>query len=204
MKPSLRSRRRKEAGARVRSCLLCCGAFISGVASALAQPPSALRPPYGEIGPAFWEQYGWAVIVAGFVALIVIIALIILLTRPERKMAEPPEAAARCALAVLQNRPQNGALIMEVSRVFRRYVIFAYNLPAGEPTTAELNQELRSAPNAEPMLAAAIGDFFRQCDEDKFSPPALPPHTNVASRALQLLNRIEAHRRQTLMKQPVA
>ena len=93
---------------------------------------------------------------------------------------------------------------MEVSRIFRRYIVFAFNLPPDELTTAELSRTLQSLPQAEPALAAEIGEFLRQCDEDKFSPPAMPPHVGVATRALALLEKVEARRRQLLEKQTAA
>jgi hypothetical protein len=184
----------------VRSCITLALCSIP----AFAQPPPALRPPRGEIGPTFWEQYEPLVIIAALAAFILAVVLTVLFMLPKHNPAESPLGATRRGLAARQNRTEDGALIMEVSQIFRGYVIFAFELPSGELTTAELAQSLQSLQKTDPALTTAIVDFFRRCDEDKFSPPALPPHANVASRALELLNKIEAQRRQTLMQQTTA
>jgi hypothetical protein len=169
-----------------------------------AQPIPALRPPHGEIKPSFWEQYGWLTIIVATVLIIVIAALIILLTRPGKKIVEPPEFVARRGLAALRGRVTDGPMLMEVSRILRRYVVFAFDLPPQELTTTELKQTLQSLPRTEPALVAAVTEFLRQCDEDKFSPPALPPHTDAPSRALELLEKIESRRRLLLARQQPA
>jgi hypothetical protein len=195
------SNQRKEVVPQILRLLLLCLLFISN--AALAQPHSGLFPPRDEINPTFWEQHALLVILVTFFIVLALTALLILLTRPKQNEIIVPEVAARRALQALQNRPADGALIMEVSRIFRRYVVFAFNLPPDELTTAELSRALQSLPQAEPALVTAIGDFLHQCDEDKFSPPALPPHVNVASRALALLEKIETRRLQ-LLAQPTA
>ena len=184
--------------------LCVCLSLILHPASALAQPHSGLLPPRGEISPTFWEQHAWLVILITFFIVLALTALLILLTRPKQNEIVPPEIAARRALQARLNRPADGVLIMEVSRIFRRYLVFSFNLPPDELTTAELNRALQSLPSAEPALAAEIGDFLRRCDEDKFSPPALPPRCDVATRALTLLEKIETRRRQVLEKQTAA
>jgi hypothetical protein len=173
-----------------------CLPLILFAASAPAQPHSGLLPPRGEIGPTFWEQHAWLVILVAFFIVLALTALLIVFTRPNQNEIVPPEIAARRALQARLNRPADGTLIMEVSRIFRRYLVFAFNLPPDELTTAELSHALQSLPQVEPALAAEIGDFLRQCDEDKFSPPALPPHVDVATRALALLEKIKTRRRQ--------
>jgi hypothetical protein len=184
--------------------LLLITALISVTTPALAQPIPTLRPPHGEINPTFWEQYGWLTIIVPIVLIIVIGALIVLLTRPKKNIVERPEIVARRGLAALRGRVTDGAMLMEVSRILRRYVVFAFDLPPQELTTTELKQTLQSLPRTEPALVAAVTEFLRQCDEDKFSPPALPPHTDAPSRALELLEKIEARRRLLLAQQPAA
>lgn len=183
--------------------LYACSLLILPPASAPAQPHSGLLPPRGEIGPSFWEQRGWLVILVTFFIVLALTALLIVFTRPKKNQTEPPEIAARRALQAWQNRPADGTLLMEVSRIFRRYIVFAFNLPPDELTTAELSRALQSLPQAEPALAAEIGDFLRQCDEDKFSPLAIPPRGDVATRALALLEKIEMRRHQ-LSEKPTA
>jgi hypothetical protein len=180
-----------------------CFAFILVTSSALAEGPPflgpTLLPPRGEISPTFWEQHGWLVIIDAFIALIIITALVILLTRPRQIRIEAPEVVARRALEKLRSRADDDALLMEVSRVFRRYLVFAFDLPPEELTTGELDRTLQSSPKTEPALARDVVNFLRQCDQDKFSPPVVPPRVGVASRALELLEKIEAHRRQTFV-----
>lgn len=178
--------------------LLFASIFVFGSFSALAQPIPPLRPAHGEINLTFGEQHGWQIIIAATILAVAIAAFIILLIRPKMRVPEPPEVWARRSLAALRGRSPDGPLLMEVSRIFRRYVIFAFELPSQELTTAELNQALQSAPKAEPALAAAITSFLRQCDLDKFASRHGPPLADAATSALELLERIEAHRRRFL------
>jgi len=169
-----------------------------------AQPLPALRPPRGEITPTFWGQHGWQIIIVVVASIIVVGVLIILLTRAKPKLSEPPEVLARRSLVTLRGRTVNGALLMEVSRVFRRYLIFAFDLSPHEPTTAELSQTLQSSTKADPSLVSSVVKFLRECDEDKFSPNTSPPHTDPATRALELLEKIEVCRRRTLYQAAAA
>lgn len=178
--------------------------LVSCPVSVFAQPPPALRPPRGEIDPTFLEKHGWLVAIIAFAAIVAIALLVILLCRPKRKRIESPEALARRSLMALQNRSEDGALIMQVSQIFRRYVIFAFELPAGELTTAELNQALEPLPKTDPALVTAIGDFLRRRDEEKFAPHSRPPQLHAASRALELLEKIEVHRRRASLEEPAA
>jgi hypothetical protein len=184
-----------------RTLLVQCAALILRPSVAHAQPLPVLRPPRDEISQTFWEQHGWPVIIAAFLIVLFLAALLVLLTRPKRARPEPPEVWARRNLTALQGRAEDGAALMEVSRAFRRYVMFAYNLPPEELTTAELNKMLQSNSKAEATLAMAIGDFLRQCDEDKFSRQSRPSRANAASRALELLEKIESQRHETFSKQ---
>jgi len=171
--------------------------LVSTFSLSAAEPPPTLRPPRGEIGPTYWEQHSSLIIIGASVAVVVLTALIILVTRPKRYRSEPPEVLARRGLTALVNRPEDGALIMEASRIFRRYVIFAFNLPPVELTTAELNQTLQSSPKADSALVTGIAEFLRQCDEEKFAPLSNPPRLHTVLRALELLDKIEKLRLQS-------
>jgi hypothetical protein len=179
-------------------------AFSAFSILANAQPLPALRPARGEITPTFWEQHGWHIVIVVVASIILVGIVIILLTRAKPKLSEPPEVLARRSLVALRGRTVNGALLMEVSRVFRRYLIFAFDLSPHEPTTAELSQTLQSSAKADPSLVASILKFLRECDEDKFSPNTSPPHTDPATRALELLEKIEVCRRRTLYQAAAA
>lgn len=175
--------------------------LVTGISLALsaalssAQPPAALRPPRGEINPTFLEQHGWLIAAMALVALIAIVLLIVLFTRPKLRVAEPPEVAARRALHALGHTAEDGTLIMEASRIFRRYVLFAFGFPAVELTTKELREALQSRPQCDPAMVTEIDDFLRQCDEEKFAPLSRPPRLRSVARALELLEKIEVQRR---------
>ncbi len=180
------------------SVLLSFGLLANGCLPALAQPIPSLRPPRDEINPTFWEQHGLLIIIAAVVLLVTVATLLFLLLRPRKKLAEPPEVAARRSLTALRGRIADGALLMEVSQIFRHYVVFAFDLPPQELTTVELCATLPSSRKAEPGLVAAIGDFLRVCDVDKFSSHPVPPIADAAARALELLEKTEVRRRQFL------
>jgi hypothetical protein len=204
MKSVLRSRPRNAPARQIQRSLLVFLGLILVAIPAFAQPPPALRPPREEIAPGLWEAHSHLIMLIALFCVLLILALVFILTRPKTVRNEPPEITARRTLAALQNRPEDGALITEVSRIFRRFVIFAFGLPAEELTTAELDRVLQSLPSAEPALVADVGDFLRECDAEKFAPLARPPRVNAAARALALLEKIEAHRRRSMAKAPAA
>ena len=103
---------------------------------------------------------------------------------------------ARRALLSLRSRPEDAALVGEVSRIFRRYLTFAFALPPVELTTTELARELQSRAAGNPALAGSISDFLRRCDEWKFAPGARGTKLAAAPAAVELLEQIEVHRLQ--------
>jgi hypothetical protein len=157
-------------------------------------PP--LQPPHNDLLPTFWEQYHWAVLAGALAALAVLVLLIVWLRRPRPAIIIPPDVIARRALEALRGQPENGVLLMKVSGVLRRYVIFACGLPPGELTTAEVCHAVAERAQFSPNLAEAITGFFRQCDERKFAPA--PPASNLGAvaGALTLLEQIEQRRRE--------
>jgi len=54
-----------------------------------------------------------------------------LLRRPAPVVVPAPESVARRALAALRDRPEEAALVGEVSRIFRRYLQFAFRAATG-------------------------------------------------------------------------
>jgi Domain of unknown function (DUF4381) len=155
-----------------------------------------LQPPHGELPPTFWEQHAWVVIFAALVALVLLVLLIFWLRRPRPAMVIPPDVVARRALESLCGQEENGLLLMNVSGILRRYVIFACGLPPGELTTAELCRAVAVRPQFSPDLATAITGFFRQCDECKFAPDPPASSFGAVAGALALLEKIELRRRQ--------
>jgi Domain of unknown function (DUF4381) len=170
-------------------------AFAPSIALAADDLPP-LQPPHGELPPTFWEQHGWAVIIAAIAALVLLVLLIIWLRRPKPVIVIPPDVLARRALEALRGQEENGVLLMKVSGILRRYVIFACGLPPGELTTTELCQAVAARPEFSPDLAAAIAGFFRQCDERKFAPAPPASSLGAVNGALALLEKIELRRSQ--------
>jgi hypothetical protein len=154
----------------------------------------ALRPPHGEIGPEFWEQYGWWVMLWGALLLALICAVTWLLTRPKPPEVVPPEVLARAALEPLRQQPEDGALLSRVSQILRHYVAAAFDLPPGELTTAECCRAIAGQGQIGPELSAALSGFLRQCDQRKFSPPPPAPPLSAVVQALQLIEQTQARR----------
>lgn len=168
---------------------------MPGVAFAAGELPP-LQPAHHELPPTFWEQHGWAVIIGAVTALVLLALFILFLCRSKPAVVVPPDVLARRALEALRGQEENGMLLMKVSGIFRHYVIFACGLPLNELTTAEVCQMVADRPQFTPDLAASVANFFRQCDERKFSPT--PPASNLGAvdTALALFDKIEARRRQ--------
>jgi hypothetical protein len=163
-------------------------------------PP--LQPPHGELPPTFWEQHRWVILAAALVALALLVLLILWLRRPKPAVVIPPDEIARRALEALRGQPENGVLLMKVSGVLRRYVIFACGLPPRELTTTEVSRAVAVRPQFKPDLGDAIADFFRQCDERKFSPTPPASDFGAVAGALALLEKIEQRRRQMTSRTP--
>jgi hypothetical protein len=162
--------------------------------SSLAQEKlPALRPPLGEMPPTFWEQHGTAVLVAVPVAMLLLALGIWLWLRPKPIAPVPPEVQARKALEELLKQPEDGAVISRVSQILRRYVLAVFELPAGEPTTAEFSQLLATSETIGAELCTTLTGFLRQCDERKFAPNS-PSTPGVATQALRLIEQAESRR----------
>jgi hypothetical protein len=155
-------------------------------------PP--LRPPHAEVPPALWEKYGLWVIVFGVLLLALVGAAVWFLTRPKAPVILPAHVQARQALEPLFRQPEDGVLLSRVSQVLRHYVAAAFNLPPGELTTAEFCGVIRGHAQIGQDLSAALTEFLRLCDHDKFAHPAPVPPLGAAMRALKLIDQAEARR----------
>ena len=153
-----------------------------------------LQPPLGEIPPTFWEQHGTTVMVSVPIALLLLAVGIWLLLRPKPVVPLPPETQARMALEKLLKQPEDGAVISRATQILRRYVQVAFELPPGEPTTAEFCQMIAGHRKLGAEFSGALGEFQRRCDERKFaqSSPTIP--IGAAARALELVAQGEARR----------
>ena len=87
-------------------------------------------------------------------------------------------------------------MLSEVSRVLRRYVAAAFELPRDEFTTSEFSRTLAGNGKIGSDLAVAVGEFLRRCDELKFGPSVSPTPMGAANRALELVERGEVRRAQ--------
>jgi len=150
----------------------------------------------GELPTTFWEQQGTLIIVATVLALLVLALGVWLRLRPRPVAVVPPEVQARTALEALRNLPEDGAVISRVSQVLRRYVLAAFDLPAGEPTTAEFCRQIAGHDKIGPELCEALETFLRQCDEQKFALANPSAPLGAASRALELVALSETRREQ--------
>jgi hypothetical protein len=146
------------------------------------------------MAPAFWEQYGLWVAIAGVLLLMLVCGIAWLLTRPKPPVVVPPEVQARQALEPLRQQPEDGALLSRVSQILRHYVTAAFDLPPGELTTAEFCAMIATHSPIGPELSAAISEFLRQCDQRKFSPSTPAPPLSAVAQALKLIDQAQTRR----------
>lgn len=153
-----------------------------------------LRPPHGELPPTFWEQYGWVVAIATLAALAVLIVLFLAIRRPKTVVVIPPDVLAKRMLEALRGQPENDTLLVKVSAILRRYVVFACGLPAMELTTAEVSRVVATNPTCAGPIADAVTALLQRCDERKFAPAPPPANLGAADTALALVEKIETRR----------
>jgi hypothetical protein len=163
-----------------------------------------LLPPYGELPPSFWEQHTATVVVGATAAALLIGCGIWLALRPKPKPLIPPEVQARTALHNLLHRPEDGALLSQVSQILRRYVLAAFGLPPAEATTTEFCQLIRGNDRIGAELATTLETFLRRCDDRKFAPAATGSPLNGAAGALELVTQGENRLAQLRQMQPAS
>jgi hypothetical protein len=175
-----------------------CAASLFSVSAATAPDfPEAevnLMPAYGEIPPTFWEQNGNTILIASAVIILCGIGLIFWLLRPKSTEAIPPDKRAINALGPLLNRPEDGALLTEITHVLRQYFVSAFHLTGNEATTTEFCRMLSSSELVGQELSSDVGSFLRACDERKFAPSAAAVPMSAAATALELVKRGEQRR----------
>ena len=191
------SRRSKVEGRKLLNRLLWLPLIWFALSGVAQEEPPKLQPPLGEIPPTFWEQHGLTVVLAagGFVLFVVLGIWFWLQPRPVAVLA--PEAIARRELEALSKRAEDGDVISRASQVLRQYVLVVFQLPAGQPTTAEFCGLIAQSDKVGSELSSALGSFLRQCDERKF---ALKPLSEfgAATQALRLVEKAELRRGQLL------
>jgi len=167
-------------------------AFAAAAQPAIELPK--LAPPLPELPPSFWEQYGSVVLVVVIAAVAIAIIVACLVLRPKPVAVVPPEVEARRSLEEIRSRPEDGAVLSRVSQILRRYFIAVFALPPGEYTTTEFCRVIAADEKIGPSLRAAVSDFMRACDEEKFSASEQPPLLSATDHALRLINLAEAQR----------
>ena len=156
----------------------------------------ALAPAYGELPPTFWEQHQATVIVGGFAIIAVAFLFLRMWLRPKSQIVLPPVFLARQTLEKLKSQPEDGKTLSEVSQCLRRYFSDTFNLPSQELTTAEFCTVIGTSSQIHAELAAAISNFLRECDVQKFSPAKSAQPINAAKRAFELVALAEKQREQ--------
>lgn len=151
-------------------------------------------PPHAELPPTFWEQYGLWVVIAAGVLLVLVGALVWWVLRPMPAIPVPIEILSRKELEALHQRSEDGQVLSQISRVLRRYLAGAFELPADELTTSEFCRAIFAHEKVGPDLATRAGDFLRQCDELKFALGGPPLPIGAAARAMELVELGEARR----------
>ena len=154
-------------------------------------PP--LRPALAEMPPTVWDQYGVLIVVLSILGVGLLGTAIWWLLQPKPHVPVPIEIQTRHELEQLRKQTEDGKTISQVSQVLKRYIAVAFELPSGEMTTAELSRAAAGSQKVGNGLAARIGDFLRQCDEQKFS-PAGEAQSSAGARALELFQAGEARR----------
>lgn len=167
--------------------------LLQAAAAVPAEEKMTLRPPHPEIPPTFWEQYHSWIIFGSFGALGIILLLVWLIRRPKPVAVVPIEVQTRNELEALRAQPETGATISTISRSLRNYFTIAFDFPAEELTTAELNRLLTANQSIGPKLSTQVVDFLKRCDQLKFA-PASEISSDTALRALELLELAERRR----------
>jgi hypothetical protein len=155
---------------------------------------SVLAPPYGELAPTFWEQYGMAVLLGSVALLVVALLYWRVRSRPAAPAVLAPEVEARQALSACSSQPEEGKLLSEVSHILRRYLAEAFALPDDEVTTVEFCMWLAASGRAGTEVAASAARFLRECDQRKFAPRPDGGPLNAVAKALELIELAETRR----------
>ncbi len=174
---------------KILSAIILLLAFVAKAADTNAPP--ALVPAYGEIKATFWEQHQ-AIIVVGVI--LFLIAQFFTLYRVLARVpirTESPESQAQTALQRLLDKPEDGRLLSDVSRILRNYFGRRFQMPGEEATTAEFISALRQNGKIVPSLGEKVSSFLRECDARKFSPTNPSTKLDAVAQALDLVNEAE-------------
>jgi hypothetical protein len=146
---------------------------------ALSGPPAAATPPMirPEEAPVDYSQYPtWVFVVAGLVALALLLALVYYIIKQSEKppVIIPPRPRI-IALAELERlRPETQTLApyefsIAVSHVLRRYIEAQYLVPALEQTSPEFLSAIGKDVHFSPAERRLLAEFLEVCDAIKFA-----------------------------------
>ena len=169
------------------------GALAAGTADTnnLPDAASSLRPPRGELLPTFWEQYGGWVILAGVVLLVGLAFLVWLLTRPKPVVPVPWSVQARRELERCRQQADERRALGQAPQILRHHLASPFGLTPGEATTSEFRRALSASQKVGPELAAALGDFLKECDLRKFAAAPPPTSYDAMGQALKIIEMAE-------------
>lgn len=204
-----KGQRAEVGGQRRDACVvvaIVCLALVATL-SCWAQNPGdlpQLRPIRTELAPTFWEQHGfslglYAVEIVAFLAFV-----IWLFTRPVSPVAIPIAAQVRAELEQLRRQPGEAHVLSKVSQCLRRYFAGAFQMPAGELTTAEFSRALVAREEIGARLTEQTIAFLQHCDTAKFSAAAEMTPTHAVAEALDIVAQGEARRAELQRTQTTA
>jgi hypothetical protein len=154
-------------------------------------PIPELRPPRSELAPNVETKPDLRPWFIGTGIIAVLAAVLASIPRRQTPPPPPPYVVARKKLDTLGG---TGANADELIRVFRDYLLDAFNIPARGATTAELLHWLSAHPRWDTQLEPETTALLDSCDEAKFS-PVPPPQSPISTEGvLALISRIEGRR----------
>ena len=154
-----------------------------------------LQPIEELLPPTLWEQHRAAIVLGSLLTVVIAVALVWWLRRARPAVKLPPAEIARAALHKLESGPDNGFLAGLVLKALREYLRAATSaLPRGELTVDEIIPELQRQKSLPPELKEEIATLLRHCEQRQFFSGRLETPTRLATRALEVIGKIEAAR----------
>lgn len=154
-------------------------------------PIPELRPPRTELPPSVEKKRDlrpW------FIGTGIVAVLAAVLASIPRRQSPPPPPAYVVARRKLDALGTSGVKPDESVRIFRNYLLEAFNIPARGATNDELLHWLSAHPRWDTQLAAETSALLDSCEEAKFSPAPPPEPPTSAEGVLSLISRIEGRR----------
>jgi hypothetical protein len=99
---------------------------------------------------------------------------------------------SRAATEALRELDRAGAApVQQVATIVANYLRYRFDVPAAEPTPAEVAEQLRRHAGTA-KLADQAADFIRACDAARFAPAGVPaPSSDLVASARQLIVTLE-------------